>query len=104
MKLSAFFSPEQIMLSIREIFFRFFQAALVSLALTIYLIYKIISDSSQSSDDDLIFRTVTSLILTFFLSLGVTLYYESSNKKFIDKYFPILPIVYGLVFYFTVKF
>jgi Domain of unknown function (DUF4153) len=105
MKFSNFFSREQFMMSIREILSRFFQAAILSLVLTIYLIYKIISDSSnQAGQDDIILRTVTSLILTFFLSLGVALFYESSDKKFLDRDFPILPIVYGLVFYFTVKF
>lgn len=105
MKLSAFFSREQFMLSIREILSRFFQAALLSLMLTVYLIYKIISEATnQAGQEDVIFRTVTTLILTFFLSLGVTLFYESSDKKFLDREFPILPIVYGLIFYFTVKF
>ena len=42
MKLTAFFSREQLMLSVREILSRFFQAALVSLILTVYIIYKII--------------------------------------------------------------
>lgn len=105
MKLSAFFSLEQFMLSIREILSRFFQAALLSLMLTVYLVYKIISEATnQAGQEDVIFRTVTTLILTFFLSLWVTLFYESSDRKFLDREFPILPIVYGLIFYFTVKF
>lgn len=105
MKLSQFFSPEQLALSIREIFSRFFQAALVSIILTGYIVYKIVSDSPyQNSEDEVIFRTITSLILTFFLSLGVVLFYETSQKNWVDKKFPILPIVYWLIFYFTVKF
>ena len=105
MKLSLFFSREQLMLSIREILSRFFQAAIVSLILTVYIIYKIITDSTnQAGEEYIIFRTITTLILTFFLSLGVALFYESSKRKFFDRAFPILPIVYGVIFYFTVKF
>lgn len=105
MKLSSFFSREQLLLSIRDIFSRFFQAAIVSIMLTLYICYKIIQDaSSHPWEDDVIARTITSLILIFFLSLWVTLFYETSERKYIDNKFPILPIVYWFIFYFTVRF
>ncbi|GAB0174724.1 MAG: hypothetical protein HHAS10_06030 [Candidatus Altimarinota bacterium] len=106
MKLSQFFSREQLLMSVRDILSRFLQAAFISLALTIYISYKIIEDApGQSIEEDTIARTVTSLVLTFFLSLGVALFFESnSHKRILDRRFPLLPIVYGVIFYFTVKF
>ena len=76
----------------------------MSILLTLYILYKIIGDTIYSvNEDDAIFRIVTSLILTFFLSLGASLYIEQQEKKFFDAKFPILPVVYGIVFYFTVE-
>lgn len=96
MKLSQFFSREQLLMSVRDILSRFLQAAFISLALTIYISYKIIEDASgQSIEEDTIARTVTSLVLTFFLSLGVALFFESnSHRRILDRRFPLLPIVY----------
>ncbi len=104
MKFSTFFSRENLALALRAIWQRFPQAGLISVLLTLYILYKIIGDTIYSvNEDDAIFRTITSLILTFFLSLGASLYIEQQEKKFFDAKFPILPVVYGIVFYFTVE-
>lgn len=53
-------------------------------------------------EDLWISRVILSCIVTFFLSTGVILSLESEKKNKFFQLFQILPIVYGIVFYFTV--
>ena len=53
------------------------------------------------STSTVILRTILSLIVTFFLSIGVTFFAE--NRKRSQLWWQIIPLVYGALFYITVN-
>lgn len=57
---------------------------------------------NSGSDSILIIRAILSLIVTFFLSVGITLFLEAWKKKTFDIKFSLLIVAYGLIFFFTV--
>ncbi len=56
---------------------------------------------NSESTDEMYMRMILTGIVTFFLSTGCILWIETWKKRPIDARFPILPIVYGIFFYFS---
>ena len=76
---------------------RFPLPALIVFGLTGCFFYMIFTENESLS----MIRVVFSLIVTFFLSIGFTLYSEAYNKKnYLSWIYQGIPILYGILFYF----
>lgn len=81
---------------------RFPLETVISIALTLFLIFAIYSEKT----DAWVVQTILSLIVTFFLSTGMTLFRESldGGKGLKNKntlLLAVLPVIYGIGFYFV---
>lgn len=94
--LSSFFSRRHFEKMIAAIMKRFPLPALIVVILTGYLLFMIYSETDSLST----MRIVFSLIVTFFLSVGITLYSEAYGKSRWMWLSQGLAILYGGVFYF----
>lgn len=57
-----------------------------------------------SPESDMIFRIMMTLIVTFFLSVGVAIFGESHSENKYVRWMPVLPILYGIGFYFSIRY
>lgn len=99
-----FLSREHLEKSIGMVQSRFPVPALISLILTIYICYQILADRSGSAHEVQIFTTITTLILTFFLSVGATLWTEGSREAKWKHLIQVFPITYGIIYYFSFSY
>lgn len=55
-----------------------------------------------AAESDMILRVILTLVVTFFLSVGVAVFGESHSQNKYVRWMPIIPILYGLSFYFSI--
>jgi hypothetical protein len=91
-------SPESLLENLRNVTKRFPLSVLLIAIVTGCWYYIVNSDPT----DLFIPRVIFTDVVTFFLSVGVYLYLETWKRAPLDRWFPILPILYGVWFYFTV--
>ena len=104
MQFPTFLTREQIETSIGTLKSRFPIPSLIVLVLTGYIWYRIfLSDIYIQWEEVRIFTTVTSLILTFFLSLGLTIYREQKELKNTYAWVitSLFPLIYGGLYYWS---
>ncbi len=58
----------------------------------------------KTEPSDVIYpRIIFSLVITFFLSIGTVLFLETWSHPPLDRFFPVIPLLYGVFFYFMVE-
>jgi hypothetical protein len=90
-------SPESLLENLRSITNRF-PISVVLIVIMSGVWYYIVN---ESPDDVFFARLLFTLIVTFFISVGLTLFAETRKEKNIIRFLPLLSILYGVFFYFT---
>ncbi len=87
------------MSTLRAVTLRFPQAVLLVLMVSGVLSYLVATESENIT----LPKLVITGVITFFLSLCSYLFLETRKKKPLDHRFPIVPLVYAVVFFLTVR-
>lgn len=58
---------------------------------------------NNTSDSSLVLRAILTLVVTFFLSTGITLFAESWKRSAFTKWSGIIPLIYGISFFFSIN-
>jgi hypothetical protein len=61
-------------------------------------------NNPSSPESDMILRVIMTLVVTFFLSVGVAIFCESHSDNKYVRWMPVLPILYGIGFYFSIRY
>ncbi len=93
------FSSESIVDALRSVFRRFLEPTVLILVISGLLFMLVATES----DDILLPKLIITGVVTFFLSLCVSLFLETRKVKPLDARFPLLPLVYGVFFFLTVR-
>ncbi len=96
----SFFSPKNLGEIAQQLWTRFPISTVLVLVNTGFIWYMVNHPSSLQSD--MILRVILTLIVTFFLSVGVAIFGESHSENKYVRWMPILPILYGISFYFSI--
>jgi len=94
----SFFSPKNLGDIVQNIWTRFPIAGMLVLVNTGFIWYQV----NSSSDSVMILRVILALVVTFFLSTGVSLFSESQKQTPIMKWAQIVPLLYGIGFFFSI--
>ncbi len=95
----SFLSPRHLEASWSTLTSRFPIATILVAVLTGCLFYV----ANADSESYLIMRVVFTLVVTFFFSIGVTLFAESEKTKTNTLAWQLVPILYGIVFFFSIR-
>lgn len=104
MQLPSFLTLENFEKSIGTLRSRFPIPSILAMILTGYIWFRVyVSDIYIQGEETMIFTIVTSLILTFFLSLGLTLWIEQRRVGNSLKWqaLQLLPLIYGGLYYWS---
>ena len=98
-------SLANLLASLREVSARFPLSVILALAITALCIYAIAFGNSISPDiAAIIYKSIATLVLTFFLSAGIYLLGESYNLSRVQKnLLQIISVAFGFGFYFTLN-
>lgn len=94
----SFLTRQNLEKSIGALQSRFPIASIIVLIMTGLLAYVINTESESTT----LIRVILSLVVTFFLSIGVSLFIEGEKQK-TSLAWHSLPIIYGIIFFFTIN-
>jgi hypothetical protein len=95
----SFLSPKNLESSFSLLQSRFPLPTIIILLLTGCLFYV----ANAETDSYVMMRIIFTLVVTFFFSIGVTLFSESEKTKTNILGWQLIPIVYGLMFYVSIR-
>jgi hypothetical protein len=98
----SFFSPKNLGEIAQTLWIRFPIPTVLTLVNAGFIWYQI--NHTSSTESDIIFRVTITLIVTFFLSVGVAIFGESHSNNKYAKWTPVLPVLYGICFYFSIRY
>ncbi len=96
----SFFSPKNLGDIVQTLWARFPISSMLVLINAGFVWYQVNNPSSLESD--MILRIIMTLIVTFFLSVGVAIFGESHDDNKYVRWVPVLPVLYGIGFYFSI--
>jgi hypothetical protein len=98
----SFFSPKNLGEIAQTLWTRFPIPTVLILINTGLVWYQV--NNPDSLESGMILRVIMTLIVTFFLSVGVAIFGEPhSNNKYV-RWMSVLPILYGIGFYFSIQY
>lgn len=94
-----FFSLKNFKDSIQILWTRFPIASILIIINTGFIWYQV---NNTTDDSVLIVQTILTLIVTTFLSASIALFVESKKPTSYTRWLPILPLLYGISFFFSI--
>lgn len=95
----SFLSPRHLEASWSTLTSRFPIPTIIVAVLTGCLFYV----ANTDTESYVMMRIIFTLVVTFFFSIGVTLFAESEKNKTSSALWQLIPIVYGLMFYVSIR-
>ena len=94
----SFFSLKNLREILQTLWSRFPISTMLVIVNTVFIWHQV----NSSSESDMIMRVILTLVVTFFLSTGVTIFSESQKPSPYIKWVPIIPLLYGIGFFFAI--
>lgn len=98
----SFFSPKNLGEIAQALWTRFPIPAVLVLANAGLIWYQV--NNPNALESDMILRVIMTLIVTLFLSVGIAIFGESHSENKYVRWMPVLPILYGIGFYFSIRY